>query len=83
MILRCIDSFLSCHCGQTVHGTVRDDLSEISTDVIYSNVSSAFSKLSDGLSTSNKLGAVVLIIDDNMYYSSMRYQLYQLARKCE
>ena len=26
---------------------------------------------------------VCLVIDDNMYYRSMRYSLYQLARKCE
>ena len=26
---------------------------------------------------------IVYIIDDNMYYRSMRYEYYQLARKCE
>ena len=26
---------------------------------------------------------VCLVIDDNMYYRSMRYSLYQLARKCK
>ena len=26
---------------------------------------------------------LVFIIDDNMYYRSMRYQYYQLARKCK
>lgn len=25
----------------------------------------------------------IIVIDDNMYYSSMRYEFYQLARKCE
>ena len=25
----------------------------------------------------------VYIVDDNMYYSSMRYQYFQLARKCK
>ena len=26
---------------------------------------------------------VYIVIDDNMYYSSMRYSFYQLARKCK
>lgn len=26
---------------------------------------------------------LVFIIDDNMYYSGMRYEFYQLARKCK
>lgn len=28
-------------------------------------------------------GRVVILIDDNMYYSSMRYKYYQLTRKCK
>ena len=28
-------------------------------------------------------GTIVILIDDNMYYSSMRYKYYQLARKCK
>lgn len=28
-------------------------------------------------------GKVVILIDDNMYYSSMRYKYYQLTRKCK
>ena len=28
-------------------------------------------------------GHVCLLLDDNMYYRSMRYSYYQLARKCE
>ena len=26
---------------------------------------------------------MVIVIDDNMFYSSMRYRYYQLARKCK
>jgi hypothetical protein len=40
------------------------------------------------LTTSARLGAmdasrhrVVILLDDNMYYASMRYEIYQLARK--
>lgn len=32
---------------------------------------------------SDSTGRWVLVIDDNMYYSSMRYEFYQLARKRE
>jgi len=81
VILRCLDSFLGCLCGQTLHGTV-DILSEMSTDVMYNQISPVFSQLYDNLNSSKRHGAVVLVIDDNMYYSSMRYQVYQLARKC-
>lgn len=28
-------------------------------------------------------GKVVILMDDNMYYSSMRYKYYQLTRKCK
>lgn len=27
-------------------------------------------------------GPLILILDDNFYYQSMRYEVYQLARKC-
>lgn len=27
-------------------------------------------------------GPLFLILDDNFYYQSMRYEVYQLARKC-
>ena len=81
VILRCVDSLLGRLCGHMLHGT-DDDLSEMSADVIFNNISPVFSKLYDGLNTSEKHEAVVLVIDDNMYYSSMRFQVYQLARKC-
>jgi len=55
----------------------------MSTDVIYKKISLVFSKLYDSLNTAKEHGVVILLIDDNMYYASMRYQLYQLARKCE
>lgn len=54
----------------------------MSSDVIYNNISSVFYKQYEGLNTNKTHGAVVLVIDDNMYYSSMRCQVYQLARKC-
>ena len=28
-------------------------------------------------------GTIVILIDDNMYYGSMRHKYYQLARKCK
>lgn len=28
-------------------------------------------------------GPLLLILDDNFYYQSMRYEIYQLARRCE
>lgn len=79
VILRCIDNFLGRLSGYTLHETV-DDLSDMCT-VIHNKISPVFSNLYDGLNTSMRHGAVVLVIDDNMYYSSMRYQVYQLARK--
>ena len=81
-ILRCIDRFLARLCGQPSHETV-DGMSEMSIDVIHNNTSALFSKLYDALCTACGHGTDVLVIDDNMYYASMRYQLYQLARKCE
>ena len=33
--------------------------------------------------THRKDGSIVILIDDNMYYGSMRYKYYQLARKCK
>jgi len=81
-ILRCIDGFLARLCGQSLHETV-DDVSEMSTDVLHNNISPVFSKLYDALCTTQRHGADILMIDDNMYYASMRYQLYQMARKCE
>jgi len=58
-------------------------MSEMSTDVIYNKVSSVFFKLYDSVSATKGHGAVIVMIDDNLYYASMRYQLCQLARKCE
>jgi len=81
-ILRCIDDFLARLCGQSLHETV-EDVSEMSTNVIHNNISPVFSKLYGAVSASLGHGADILVIDDNMYYASMRYQLYQLARKCE
>jgi len=81
-ILRCINGFLVCLCGQPLHGTV-DDMSEMSTDLVYNKISPVFSELYDGLCTSMGHGAIIVVIDDNMYYASMRYQLHQLARRCE
>jgi len=81
-IFRCIDSFLARLCGQPLDGAV-DDVSEMSTDIIHNNVSPVFSELYNALCTAQQHGTDILIIDDNMYYASMRYQLYQLARKCE
>ena len=81
-ILRCIDGFLENLCGQTMHDMV-DDMPEKSTDVMYNNILPVFSKLYDCLRTTQRHGAVILVIDDNMYYASMRYQLCQLARRCE
>ena len=81
-ILRCINKLLGCLCDQPVNETVHD-VSEVSTDDIYNKISPVFSELYDSLCTTTSHGAVVLVIDDNMYYASMRYQLYQLARRCK
>jgi len=81
-ILRCIDELIGWLYGQSLHGSV-NDVSEMSTDVIYKKISLVFSKLYDSLNTAKEHRVVILLIDDNMYYASMRYQLYQLARKCE
>ena len=37
----------------------------------------------DQLTRDQEEHSVIIIIDDNMYYSSMRYKYYQLARKCQ
>ena len=34
----------------------------------------------DGITRDDKY---VIIVDDNMYYRSMRYEYYQVARKCK
>lgn len=39
--------------------------------------------LSDRLGVVSSSESVCLLIDDNMYYRSMRYPYYQLARKCK
>ena len=37
----------------------------------------------DQLTKDQEERSVIIIIDDNMYYCSMRYKYYQLARKCQ
>jgi len=47
-------------------------------------VSKEFSRLTQELDVEDGSGQpVVLILDDNMFYASMRYEIYQLARTCE
>jgi len=81
VILRGIDDFLARLCGRSLHETV-EDVSAVLTDV-HNNISTVFSELYGAVCTSQRPEASILVIDDNMHYASMRYQLYQLARKCE
>lgn len=80
-ILRCLDSLLGRFCNHTSEAA-DDCVCDESSDVIYSSVSTVFAKYHDSLNADKQCGPAVLIIDDNMYYASMRYQIYQLARKC-
>ena len=46
----------------------------------YTSVTGCEHLFHDGISSDNKY---VIIVDDNMYYRSMRYEYYQLARDCK
>lgn len=75
MILHCVDAFLL-----SITSNEKEILKPVDMD---QELWDRFSKiLSSQLnSNENSNSAMVIIIDDNMYYSSMRYCYYQLARK--
>ena len=73
-INRCLDQLLSRLLSTASSCDANND------DPDPTGVPKVFDELTKHLDTCRP---VILMLDDNMYYASMRYEIFQLARKCE
>lgn len=79
-VVKCLDQLLA---RILLMNPVDTDGAESIQDAGVQQVMNNFAKLTQGLDSVDLASQqIVIVLDDNMYYASMRYEIYQLARKC-
>ena len=79
-ILQCVAKHIK-DCCLEENETLKKSVQESPDEEIWNTFCKAIGREAEGNLAESK--DMVYIIDDNMYYRSMRYEYYQLARKCK